>query len=235
MGGDAEVVFIGHYSVGLAAKRVAPAISLGTLFFACQLADLLWPTLLLLGLETVDIRPGDTVVTPLAFSSYPYSHSLLGLLLWGLLLALAWRMRHATTRGAIVLVAVVVSHWVLDGLTHRPDMPISFTGANRVGLGLWNSLPWTVAVEALMFVAALGDVHAHNAPAGPHRLRRFLGPDCHARPRLHRQPRGSGSVVDALHRLGRAGALGACRVVLLGRSSPDAGRMTAVDPTSCRA
>ena len=129
--------------------------SLGTLFFACQLADLLWPTLLLLGLETVDIRPGDTVVTPLAFSPYPYSHSLLGLLLWGLLLALAWRMRHATTRGAIVLVAVVVSHWVLDGLTHRPDMPISFTGANRVGLGLWNSLPWTVAVEALMFVAAL--------------------------------------------------------------------------------
>ena len=76
-------MFIGHYGVGFGAKRAAPGVSLGMLFFACQLADLLWPTLVLLGVEHVRIDPGNTAVTPLAFEWYPYSHSLEGLVLWG--------------------------------------------------------------------------------------------------------------------------------------------------------
>ena len=78
-------MFIGHFAVALGAKKVAPAVSLGTMFLAAQLADLLWPTFVLLGIERVEIAPGATAVTPLDFVSYPYSHSLLALALWSTL------------------------------------------------------------------------------------------------------------------------------------------------------
>lgn len=83
-------MFIGHFALALGAKRVAPAVSLGTLFLAAQLADLVWPTLLLAGVETVEIRPGVTAFTPLDFISYPYSHSLVALLGWALLFAVVY-------------------------------------------------------------------------------------------------------------------------------------------------
>lgn len=150
-------MFIGHYAVALGAKRVAPALSLGALFLACQLADLVWPTLVLLGVERVAIHPGDTAVTPLAFIHYPYSHSLLALVAWGAVLGLGYPgVRRAPMRAGIVLAAVVVSHWVLDVVSHRPDMPLGLTGSTRLGLGLWNSLPATVIVEGLLFAVGLG-------------------------------------------------------------------------------
>ena len=70
-------MFIGHFAVGLGAKKVAPQVSLGILFLAAQFLDLLWPTFLLMGIEKVEIRPGISLVTPLDFVSYPISHSLL--------------------------------------------------------------------------------------------------------------------------------------------------------------
>ena len=51
-------MFLGHFGLAFGAKKAAPAVSLGTLFAACQFADLLWPTLLLLGYERVDIAAG---------------------------------------------------------------------------------------------------------------------------------------------------------------------------------
>ena len=78
-------MFIGHFGVGFAAKKVAVKPSLGTLFLAAQFVDLLWPLLLLLGLERVQIDPGNTVVTPLDFIRYPISHSLLAVIIWGLI------------------------------------------------------------------------------------------------------------------------------------------------------
>jgi hypothetical protein len=147
-------MFIGHFAVALAAKRAAPAVSLGTLFLAAQLADLLWPTFVLLGLEHVAIRPGATVVTPLEFISYPYSHSLLALAGWGVLAgALNFALRRSRV-GAWAVAAVVLSHWILDAASHQPDMPLAF-GATRVGLGLWNSRPATVIVEGALFVAGI--------------------------------------------------------------------------------
>jgi len=146
-------VFIGHFAVAFAAKRVAPAVSLGTLMLAAQLADLLWPTLLLLGIEQVRISPGDTATTPLEFLHYPYSHSFLALFLWALGLAGLYALRHGRSLAAsAVLVALVLSHWVLDVITHRPDMPITIGGATRVGFGLWNS----VAADLLVELAMLG-------------------------------------------------------------------------------
>ncbi|MEP6593448.1 MAG: hypothetical protein ABJC51_07140, partial [Acidobacteriota bacterium] len=141
-------MFVGHFAVGFGAKRAAPAASLGTLFLACQFADLVWPNLVLLGIERVAIDPGNTAVTPLDFISYPYSHSLVALGLWGVLVAVAYHlMRRGPASAALTVGVVVVSHWVLDWIAHRADMPLTISGTTRVGLGLWNSVPGTVAVE----------------------------------------------------------------------------------------
>jgi hypothetical protein len=147
-------MFIGHFAVSFAAKRVAPGISLGTMFLAAQLADLLWPNFVLLGLESFEISPGITAVTPLDFISYPYSHSLLALSLWGLLAALLYRAYGRSRVAAAAVAAVVVSHWALDALSHRPDVPLAF-GDMRVGLGLWYSVPATIVVEGLLFAAGI--------------------------------------------------------------------------------
>jgi hypothetical protein len=149
-------MFLGHFALGFAAKRVAPAASLGTFFVAAQLADLLWPLFLLLGIEEVRIDPGNTAVTPLDFVRYPYSHSLIALLGWGVALAGLYLLVRRGRRGAaLVLALLVVSHWLLDFVTHRPDMPLALRGGPLFGLGLWNSRPATLLVELSLFLAGL--------------------------------------------------------------------------------
>ena len=149
-------MFIGHYALGLGAKRLAPAVSLGALFLACQWADLLWPTLVMAGLESFTIQPGITAVTPLDFEYYPWSHSLLALAVWGAVLALIYRaVSGSSVRAAFVLGALVVSHWVLDLIVHRPDLPLAPATRLRLGLGLWNSLPATLAVEFGLYAAGV--------------------------------------------------------------------------------
>ena len=148
-------MFIGHFAVAFGAKKAVPEVSLGTLFIAAQLADLLWPTLILLGVENVEISPGITAVTPLDFIYYPWSHSLDSLLGWALAVGVVYKLvGRRRISAALALAALVLSHWVLDVITHRPDMPLTVEGAERLGLGLWNSIPGTIAVEVLMF--ALG-------------------------------------------------------------------------------
>ncbi len=148
-------MFIGHFAVALAAKRAAPGVSLGTLFLAAQLADLVWATLVLLGIESFSIRPGITAVTPLDFRHYPYSHSLVGMTAWAVLLGVSFFLLRRNARGAAILFAVVLSHWVLDVASHRPDMPLTLGGVERLGLGLWNSRLATLAVEGALFAACL--------------------------------------------------------------------------------
>jgi hypothetical protein len=149
-------VFIGHFAVAFAAKKVAPAISLGTLFLAVQLADLIWPVLVLMGIESFVIKPGITAFTPFDFVSYPYSHSLLALILWGAALgALYMVVRKAGIRAGLILAAAVVSHWVLDFVSHRPDMPLAPGDSTRLGLGLWNSVAATLLVEGVLFAACV--------------------------------------------------------------------------------
>ena len=149
-------MFIGHFGLGFGAKRAAPAVSLGTLFTACQFADLLWPTLLLFGYERVEVQQGATLMTPLNFVSYPYSHSLLALCAWGLLFGTAYIViRHGRVRPAMTIALLVVSHWVLDYVTHLPDLPLTLHGSTRVGLGLWNSVPGTLVAEFALFGGGL--------------------------------------------------------------------------------
>jgi hypothetical protein len=147
-------MFIGHFALGFAAKRATPRVSLLVLFVAAQLADLLWPVFLLLGVETVRIEPGNTAFTPLDFVSYPYSHSLVTLIAWGLLLGFIYSTKTRDRLAFLVISLLVVSHWVLDFITHRPDMPL-YPGGPKFGLGLWNSVGATVAVEFLMYAAGL--------------------------------------------------------------------------------
>ena len=150
-------MFIGHFGVAFAAKRAAPRVSLGALFAAAQFADLLWPTLVLLGIEEVRVQPGVTVVTPLDFVSYPYSHSLVLLVVWGAAFGGAYvALRRARPSAGLAIALLVVSHWFLDVLMHRPDMPLTpLPGSTRVGLGLWNSLPASLAVEFAVFAGGV--------------------------------------------------------------------------------
>jgi len=149
-------VFIGHFALAFAAKRAAPAVSLGTLLLAAQLADLVWPLLVLAGVESFEIAPGATAFTPLHFTYYPYSHSLLALAAWGVAMGAAYAVaRLASLKVALLLAALVLSHWVLDFLTHAPDMPLAPSGSTKVGLGLWNSVPGTLVVEVSLFVAGV--------------------------------------------------------------------------------
>jgi len=148
-------VFIGHFAVALAAKRAAPAVSLGTLFVACELVDLIWPVFVLAGIETVRIAPGNTAFTPLDFIHYPWTHSLLMGALWAVFLGFFYFLVRKNLRAAIVVATVVLSHWFLDALAHRPDLPLAPGGVERIGLGLWNSVLATLVVEGFMFAAGL--------------------------------------------------------------------------------
>ncbi|HEY5897830.1 MAG TPA: hypothetical protein VIV54_09720 [Burkholderiales bacterium] len=147
-------MFLGHFAAGFGAKAAAPKTSLGSLFLAAQFIDLLWPTLLLLGAEQVRIDPAATKVVPLDFEHYPISHSLAAVIGWALAVALLYQAIRRYPRGAVVLGALVLSHWALDLVVHRPDLAL-YPGGPKVGFGLWSSLPATLAVECALFAVGV--------------------------------------------------------------------------------
>ena len=147
-------MFIGHFGLGFAVKTLSPRVSLGTLFIAVQFIDLIWPTLLLLDIERVTISPGATAVTPLIFEYYPFSHSLLAVLIWAFLVGVIYFLIQRNYKGAYVLGVLVISHWVLDAIVHQPDLPLYPDSNVLVGLNAWSSLPVTLAIEVPLF--ALG-------------------------------------------------------------------------------
>ncbi len=148
-------MFIGHFAVGFAGKRFAPRTNVATLIAAAIFLDILWPIFVLLGWEQVRIDPGNARYTPLEFLSYPWSHSLMMSLLWATAFALIY---YAATRyrpGSVAVWIGVNSHWILDWISHRPDMPL-YPGGPRLGLGLWNSIAGTMVVELLMLAIGVG-------------------------------------------------------------------------------
>jgi LexA-binding, inner membrane-associated putative hydrolase len=147
-------MFIGHFAVGFAAKKFAPRTSLAVLLAAPLFADLLWPVFLLLGWEEARIDPGNTKFTPFDLFYYPWSHSLLMNCVWATAFAAIHYAIARYWRGAIAVWIGVVSHWILDWITHRPDMPL-YPGGPRLGLGLWNSIVGTMVVEIAMFAVGI--------------------------------------------------------------------------------
>jgi len=148
-------MFLGHFGVAFAAKKVAPQVSLGTTILAAELLDAIWPVLVLSGVETVEIVPGITRVTPLDFVSYPWSHSLAMAIFWGAVMAAAYFLIRRNAANALWLGALVVSHWVLDWIVHRPDLALYPGEAARHGLGLWNDVAATLVLELGLFAAGI--------------------------------------------------------------------------------
>jgi FtsH-binding integral membrane protein len=148
-------MFIGHFAVAFAAKKAAPKASLGTLVLAAAFLDVVWPVLVLAGVERFRIVPGITAINPFDFTYYPWSHSLLMTVLWALAFALVYFASSRDRAGAVWVAVVVASHWLLDFVSHVPDMPLYPGGSEKLGLGLWRSIPATFAVEGLMFAAGV--------------------------------------------------------------------------------
>jgi hypothetical protein len=165
--------------VALALKRAEPKLSLGTLFLAVQLPDVLWGIFLLLGWENARIVPGHTAMTPLEFLDYPISHSLVGALAWSFVAAAlyySWPTRDTSRhwQAAAVVGLAVFSHFPLDVLVHVADLPLSGSGSVKLGLGLWNSPLATLAAEAIVFGAGLAIYLARGSNRHPVRTPRIL-------------------------------------------------------------
>jgi hypothetical protein len=160
-------MFVGHLALGFAARRRAPEIPLAWLMAAVTLADLVWPIFVLTGVERVRIVPGATAFNPLVFDSYPWSHSLVMLIGWGVVLALLGRLRGLSARAGWILALLVLSHWLLDFISHAPDLPLWPGVSPHLGLGLWNSVPATFLAEGAMWVTGLA-LYLH----GRHRVNR---------------------------------------------------------------
>jgi hypothetical protein len=147
-------MFVGHLAAAFGARAVEPRVPLAIAVAAAFALDLLWPMLLLLGLESVRVDPGDTAFTNLAFEWYPWSHSLALVLVWSAFAGALAREVLGSTRAALVVAALVLSHWVLDFVTHRPDLPLWPSGP-RVGWGLWQSIAATILVEGTLLALGL--------------------------------------------------------------------------------
>ncbi len=148
-------MFVGHYGVSFAAKKAEPAIPLWVLFIAVQLLDVLWAPFVLLGIEKVRIVPGITASNPLDLYYMPYTHSLLAAIGWSVVAFLVYRVvRPIPPRAAAIVGVAVFSHWVLDFLVHRPDLPL-YDNTAKVGLGLWNLPAVALGLEALLLFGAM--------------------------------------------------------------------------------
>ncbi|BFG70265.1 hypothetical protein KACHI17_11460 [Sediminibacterium sp. KACHI17] len=149
------VMFIGHFGLAFAAKKLSPSNNLGASIMSAQLLDLIWPILTLAGIENFSIEPGITKLTPLNFQYYPYSHSLIASIFLGVIVGVIYYMIRKDRTNAIIYGVLVVSHWVLDFLTHRPDLPISFSDEQKYGMGLWNYPAISIIVEILIFITGI--------------------------------------------------------------------------------
>ncbi|MCZ7385497.1 MAG: hypothetical protein O8C63_12235 [Candidatus Methanoperedens sp.] len=149
-------MFIGHYGIGFALKKVEPGLSLGLLIFGAVMLDILFGVFLLAGFEHAKIAPGATVVSPFEFYDYPISHSAVGAVVWaavGFLAYWLWPKGDRASRKipAFVLAAAIFSHFILDVISHTPDLTIFGNNSPKLGLSLWNSLGGTIIVEMGIF------------------------------------------------------------------------------------
>jgi hypothetical protein len=148
-------MFVGHLAVGFAGKAITPKINVLWLLIAAMWADILFTLFVLFGLESMRLEPGITQVNPMNFDDYPWSHSLAMDCVWAMILAAAICLLTRDVRASAVVGIAVLSHWVLDAISHIPDMPIAPSSAMRVGFGLWRSKLATIVVEGGMWIVAL--------------------------------------------------------------------------------
>src|SRR6185503_3877414 len=144
-------MFIGHFALGFALKRAAPRANLGWLIASVSFLDLVWPIFVLTNIERVEVDQGNTVFTPLDFVFYPYSHSLAAALIWSVIFAAVYLVFSKYKTGSVVMAVGVLSHWILDAIVHRPDLPLYPGSERKIGFGVWDSFPATLVIEIAMF------------------------------------------------------------------------------------
>jgi hypothetical protein len=166
-------MFAGHYSSALVAKAAAPRVPLWTLLIAAQFVDILWVIFVFSGLEHARLVPG-LPSSPLDLYYMPYTHSLLATCFWS---AIAFVVAQNGLRlgngAALVVAATVASHWFLDLLVHRPDLPIAF-GARKLGLGIWDYPVPAYLLEVLCIVVSMW-LCVRSCGVTGRRLRPWLG------------------------------------------------------------
>jgi len=155
-------MFIGHAAVALAVKPLLPRVNLAWPLAAAFWVDMVWPVFLLAGIEQVKIDPGNTAFTPLDFVHYPWTHSLAAAVAWSIAFSLVFV--RTGKRAATILGLLVFSHWLLDALSHRPDLPLWPGSGTMIGFGLWYSVPATLAVELAMFAIGIA-LYVRASPA----------------------------------------------------------------------
>lgn len=147
-------MFIGHFAPAfVAAAAYSRGPKLGTYFIAAQLVDWAFFALAAIGVERMRIEPGATVMVPFDLYDMPYTHSILGTGAWALAFGIVIAIWHRDTLAGLVSALVVASHWVLDWLTHRPDLTFA-GGENAYGLGLWNHPEVAMPLEIGITLAA---------------------------------------------------------------------------------
>lgn len=149
-------MFVGHYAAALALKKVEKRASLGVLFLAVQFVDILFFPFVLLGIERINIIENYTDSTHFELEYMPFTHSLVGSLLWALAAYVLFRWVIVKEKAIALVVALAVfSHWVLDLMVHTPDLPLWSDASPKLGLGLWNNAIATWSLEAILLVSAL--------------------------------------------------------------------------------
>ncbi len=148
-------MYIGHYAVALGAKKISPKLSLGTLFFAVMINDLIMSILMLFDIEHIRISPGFTAMFPLDLYDYPISHSLVTAFIWSISFAVVYYFIRRSIRDAFVICSVVFSHWMLDFITHTTDLPLFPGSGIKVGLGIWDNIALSVTIEGFLFAVGV--------------------------------------------------------------------------------
>ena len=159
-------MFIGHFAPAFVAAALTPERPrLGLMFIAAQLVDWAFFAFLLLGVEDMRVGPGITAMNPMDLYHMPYTHSLLGSACFAIgFAAIMWlftRDRKASLLGG----AVVLSHWLLDLLAHRPDLTIA-GDAPKYGLGLWDYPMIEMPLELVLTFGAMALFLARTRSSG---------------------------------------------------------------------
>lgn len=154
-------MFVGHYAVSFALKKVEKKASLGMLFLAAQLSDILFFPFVLMGIERCNIVENFTASTHFESTYMPYTHSLFASFLWavGVYIAFKFTLSNETTKKnkiAIIMAAAVLSHWFLDLIVHTPDLPLLSNNSPKLGFGLWNNAIATYILETILLLGGLG-------------------------------------------------------------------------------
>lgn len=161
-------MFVGHFGPGFAAKAIKPSVPLWILFAAAQLLDVFWGIFVLGGIEKFRIIPGFTATNPLDLYYMPYTHSLDGALLWSVGAGIVYYLFRKADgwAGAGLVGGTVLSHWPLDVLVHRPDMPL-YDNSAKIGFGLWNYPAFAFVLEAAVLFAGIYFYWKVTKPVSP--------------------------------------------------------------------